>query len=118
MLVNSLGTLIYSMVFGKVVGKDYFGNKYLVDKKNSKKKWILYSKNINPTLIPVEWQLWLTNSSALPPNQENSSYNWQKKRKPNETGTFDAYHPKKNELKQKETNLNQTDKKIWKPKGN
>ena len=36
--VNNLGTILYTIFFGKPVGKDSFGNRYFISKKNSLKK--------------------------------------------------------------------------------
>ena len=43
--------------FGKLVGKDSFGNKYYESKKG--KRWVIYSNEIDATKIPVEWYSWI-----------------------------------------------------------
>ena len=97
--VNNLGTIIYTMFYGKEVGKDSLGNTYFVSKKNSSKKWILYEKKIDPTNIPTNWQVWLTSDNLQIQDKEykdlNKKYSWEKKRKKNYTGTDKAYHPAK-----------------------
>ena len=98
MLVNNLGTIIYTFFFGKEVGKDAFGNRYFLSKNNSNKKWVLYKSEKNPTAIPVAWQLWLTKDEHIKaPSAKNSQkkYAWEKNRIKNFTGTLEAYHPAK-----------------------
>ena len=41
-----------TILFGKFIGEDEFGNKYYENKK--KKRWIIYNGEIEATKIPVE----------------------------------------------------------------
>ena len=111
-MINSLGTLIYSFLCGKKVGVDSAGNIFFVHKKKSKKKWVLYKRKIDPTLISVEWQTWLTDKEFSDvPEKKDKNYNWEKPRKPNQSGTKDAYHPKHNS---RDTNKKNKET-IWDP---
>ena len=97
MLINNFCTLIYTFLNGKRVGIDKKGNKFYVHKRNNKKKWVLYKDIVEPTLLMVSWQLWLTNKSSEIPsmsNSNNNEYKWQKEREPNYSGTKNSYHPK------------------------
>ena len=111
-MINSLGTLIYSFLFGKKVGIDSIGNTFFVHKKKHTKKWVLYKEKIDPTMISVEWQTWLTDketSGIL--IRKDTNYSWEKERKPNQSGTKGAYHPKENDK-----NINKKNKEtIWGP---
>ena len=99
---DTFGTRINTMLFGKLVGKDDFGNKYYENKKG--KRWVIYSEEIDASKIPVEWYSWIHHTpNNLQNNQELTKYLWQKPHKPNLTGTKKAYHPNKNsnEIKKK-----------------
>ena len=80
--VNSLGTILYTLFFGKEVGKDDMGNRYFISKNKPFRKWVLYKYNKNPTIIPVNWQLWLTDNNEKLPFKEsiNKKYAWEKTR--------------------------------------
>ena len=94
MIINSLGTLLYSFIYGKKVGQDEYGNKFYMHKK---KKWVLYKNKVDPTSLEVIWQLWLTDKNLTNPtslNKKYKTYKWQKNNTPNYTGTKKSYHPK------------------------
>ena len=96
--VNNLGTILYTIFFGKEVGRDNIGNRYYISKNKPFKKWVLYKNEKNPTIIPVNWQLWLTdnsNKSIIIEESTNIKYVWEKGRVKNFTGTTQAYHPAK-----------------------
>ncbi len=92
--VNNLGTILYTVFFGKEVGNDKLGNCYYVSKRNIKKKWVIYKDKKDPTIIPVKWQIWLT-SDSFKILEKDEKHNWEKARKENLTGTNQAYHPVK-----------------------
>ena len=96
-LVNNLGTIMYTLVFGKEIGRDAFGNRYFVSRKKKSKKWVLYNKVKDPSVIPVEWQIWLTDDSEKIKSDTviNNKFSWEKERIHNLTGSFEAYHPAK-----------------------
>ncbi len=92
---DTFGTRIQTIFFGKLVGKDSFGNKYYESKKG--RRWVIYANEIDSSKIPVEWFSWI----HFTPNKienvhELEKYNWQKPHKPNQTGTDKAYYPNKN----------------------
>ena len=96
MITNNIGTVLYSLLNGKKVGEDNQGNKFYVHKKNKKKRWVLYKKQIDPTNLEVEWQIWLTETYKDKEIIINkSSLKWQKSKKGNLTGTLASYHPAK-----------------------
>ena len=113
MLTNNLGTLIYSFLFGKKVGQDKNGNKFYINKYNSKKKWVIYNKLVDPTSLMVVWQIWLTNKKKdLPIELNSKNHIWQKERKPNYSGTKKSYHPK---ISKGNPDNNKKEKEIWSP---
>ena len=90
---HTFGTFLYTIFFGKLVGKDEFGNKYY---KNSKgKRWVIYNGEINASKITSDWFSWIHNiSSELPEKGQKEKYIWQKPHKENKTGTKESLQPK------------------------
>ena len=117
MIINNLGTLIYSFFYGKKVGQDQNGNKFYIQKYNLKRKWVIYNKVVDPTSLRVSWQLWLTNNkTSVSPDINNSdSYIWQKEKKPNTSGTNNSYHPKISQNTAKKNQKSSNLKEIWSP---
>ena len=92
---DTIGTRLYTIFFGKFVGKDEFGNRYYQSKKG--KRWVIYYEEIDASKIPVEWYSWIHfTSNKIEKNHNFAKYNWQKPHKPNLTGTDAAYYPNKN----------------------
>ena len=116
MLTNNIGTILYSLLNGKEIGRDQEGNKFYIHKKNKKKRWVLYKKKIDPTSLEVEWQTWLTETIFNEEKIRNdTNFKWQKSKKGNATGTADSYHPAKFSSKE-EINIKKSNKdSIWKP---
>ena len=93
---QTLGTRLYTIFFGKLVGNDEFGNKYYENKKR-KKRWIIYNGEIEATKIPIEWYSWMHSiKNKIEETHELKKYNWQKNHLSNQTGTDKAYNPQKN----------------------
>ncbi len=92
---DTLGTRIKTILFGKFVGQDSFGNKYYSSKAG--KRWVIYANEIDSSKIPVEWFSWI---HFMPNKIENDhklkKFDWQKPHQPNLTGTNQAYYPNKN----------------------
>ena len=93
---ETIGTKIYTIFFGKLVGTDIYGNKYYENKKKNK-RWVIYNGEIDASKIPNEWYSWIhfiKNKIEL--TNTIKKYSWQKPHMPNLTGTSRAYHPNKN----------------------
>ena len=72
---DTFGTKLYTIFFGKFVGKDEFGNKYYESKKG--KRWVIYSEEIDASKIPVEWYSWIHFTSNKIENNHNlKKYDW------------------------------------------
>ena len=54
---DTIGTRLYTIFFGKFIGKDEFGNRYYQSKKG--KRWVIYYGEIDASKIPVEWYSWI-----------------------------------------------------------
>ena len=92
---DTFGTRIKTVLFGKFIGSDEYGNKYYESKK--RKRWVIYANEIDASKIPVEWYSWI---HFMPNKIENihkfDKHDWQKPHQPNLTGTDSAYYPNKN----------------------
>ena len=92
---ETLGTRIKTIFFGKLVGKDEFGNKYYESKNG--KRWVIYFDIIDASKIPVEWYSWMHFMPNRIEKKHNlEKYEWQKPHQSNLTGTDKAYYPNKN----------------------
>ena len=109
---QTFGTFIYTLIIGKFVGEDEFGNKYYSDSKD-KKRWVIYKKRVESTKIPPNWHSWIHFQTKNKPNLKGQLFSWQKQHEENLTGTKKAYKPEgslstdlKKDMKKYET---------WKP---
>ena len=99
---QTLGTFLKTLLFGKYVGSDTFGNKYYKNNKNE--RWVIYSKNIEATKITSEWYLWIHHTTDKVPDTKDRKYSWQKNHLENQTGTSKSFKPikiNKKDLKKK-----------------
>ena len=91
---DTFGTRLKTILFGKFVGSDSFGNKYYEDKNG--KRWVIYLNEIDATKIPVEWYSWMHfTSNRIEKIHDLKKYEWQKPHQSNITGTDEAYFPNK-----------------------
>ena len=92
---DTFGTRLSTIFFGKLVGKDHFGNKYYESKKG--KRWVIYANEIDASKIPVEWYSWIHFTPNRIEKKNNlKKYDWQKPHIENRTGTDGSYFPYKN----------------------
>ena len=88
---QTVGTFIYTLLTGKFIGSDQFGNKYYSNSKG--KRWVIYKNNIESSKIPPEWHLWIHHLTKNKPSDKTKRFSWQKKYEENLTGTARAYKP-------------------------
>ena len=88
---QTLGTFIYTLLTGKLIGTDEFGNKYYSNSKG--KRWVIYKSLIESSSIPAEWHLWIHYLTEKKPPNDIKKFTWQKKHEVNQTGTNKAYKP-------------------------
>ena len=102
---QTFGTFLLTIFFGKLVGKDQYGNKYYRSKKD--KRWVIYAKDIEASKITNDWYLWMHHTVDEIPNLKNKKYLWEKTHSENLTGSSKSYKPskiqKKDNLKKYET---------------
>ena len=91
--IQTLGTFLKTLFYGKFVGKDDYGNKYYRSKKGE--RWVIYSNIIESTKITNEWYLWMHHTIKDVPNKNTDKYLWQKDHRENLSGTKEAYTPKR-----------------------
>ncbi len=92
---QTIGTRLYTIFFGKYVGRDNKGNKYYKSKLG--KRWVIYSGEIESTSISNEWYSWIHfMPNKIEQTREIKTFKWQKPFISNQTGTDKAYHPNKN----------------------
>ena len=108
---QTVGTFIYTLLKGKFVGKDQFGNKYYSNSKG--KRWVIYEKNVESSKIPPEWHLWIHFMKADIPSKDIKKFSWQKKHSENLTGTKQAYKPEGSLVHNSKKNLKKYE--TWKP---
>ena len=81
-MLNRLGLLLYTKLFGQYIDTDAFGNSYYQTIKTQKiKRWVIYNGICYPSKIPADWRAWLSFMQNLPPKKNQN--NWT----PNTTGT-------------------------------
>jgi len=88
---QTLGTFIYTLFTGKLVGEDEFGNKYYSN--STEKRWVIYNTKVESSKIPPEWHLWIHFLTKDKPSKNLNKFKWQKKHNENLTGTSKAYKP-------------------------
>ena len=88
---QTIGTFLYTLFTGKMVGIDEFGNKYYSNSKG--KRWVIYKDRVESSKIPPEWHLWIHFLMKNKPSDITNKFDWQKKYEENLTGTQKAYKP-------------------------
>ena len=88
------GTSLFTRLHGSKVGEDELGNVYFEHKKNSRRRWVIYSGANDGSIVPPGWQAWLKGTiedvpdKAFPPPRR-----FQKPPVANLTGTMAAFRP-------------------------
>ena len=88
---QTIGTFLYTLFFGKFVGRDEFDNKYYSNSKG--KRWVIYKNTVESSKIPAEWHLWLHFLTNNKPSPNLNKFKWQKKHEENLTGTAKMHKP-------------------------
>jgi NADH:ubiquinone oxidoreductase subunit len=89
---------IYSLFFGKLVGRDELGNRYYEGKCSTrefdrKRRWVIYKGYVEASKVTARWFNWLHYQADQIPPSAPKSYEWQKPHLPNMSGTKLAYYP-------------------------
>jgi NADH:ubiquinone oxidoreductase subunit len=94
----TIGTLLFTRLFGEKVGGDPYGNVYYQHRKTPstgrRKRWVIYVGEPEASRVPPEWHAWLHYTIDAPPlDAEKLHKPWQKPHIPNLTGSPAAYRP-------------------------
>lgn len=97
--MNGLGTLLYTLVTGELVGTDEFGNRYYRSKgrrlHGRERRWLLFKGEVEASKVPPEWHAWLHHTAEAPLTEKAvQARPWQKEHVPNLSGTIQAYRPR------------------------
>lgn len=93
----TLGTRLFTLLRGRLVGTDSFGNRYYRQPRSygprRERRWVIYRGEAEASAVPPEWNAWLHHTVERPPAGETPKRPWQKPHLPNLTGTGEAYLP-------------------------
>jgi len=89
----TIGTWLFTKRHGCLVGEDIFGNAYY-QPADGKRRWVLYKNVAEASLVPAEWHGWPHHTVDAPPTVEPPKVkHWERKNRPNLTGTPLAQKP-------------------------
>ena len=108
---QTLGTFIYTLFTGKIIGRDQFGNKYYSNSKG--RRWVIYKDNIESSKIPPDWHSWIHFLKINKPFNDEKKFLWQKQYEENLTGTTRAYKPEGSLTSDLKKNMKKYE--TWKP---
>ena len=116
----NLGTWFYTLLKGRLVGVDQFGNRYYKGKgkklNNRERRWVLYRGRSEASKVPSEWHAWLHHTVKEPLTEAAANaLSWQQIHKPNLTGTRNAYRPVGHDYKVGRRDRVAGDYESWKP---
>ena len=72
---QTLNTALHTLLFGKFVGKDEYGNRYYRTRKIDKalgfeRRWVIYAGESEGSMTPQGWYGWLHHTFDVPPTEE------------------------------------------------
>ncbi len=117
----TIGTRLYTLLNGMLVGTDSFGNRYYRKKgrklNGRERRWVVYKGKSEASKVPAEWSAWLHHTTDVPlMEQAAQAADWQKEHLPNLSGTQFAYRPKGHELRDGVHAPTDSDYEAWSPK--
>jgi NADH:ubiquinone oxidoreductase subunit len=98
---QTLGTQVWTALYGEFVGADEFGNRYYRTRGGKidpvlgfERRWVIYNGYAEASMIPPSWHGWIHHTVDIPPTEEIVKVReWQKPHIPNLTGSPMAYRP-------------------------
>jgi NADH:ubiquinone oxidoreductase subunit len=120
---QTLGTQLWTWLYGELVGEDEFGNRYFRTKGGKidrtlgfERRWVIYNGIAEASAVPPSWHGWLHHTVDLPPTEEKVTPRpWWKPHRPNLTGTPGAHRPTGSTLAQGRRPRATGDYKPWRP---
>ncbi len=87
------GTLLTTLLYGRFVGADEFGNRYYQNRSGSR-RWVIYNGTVEASRVPPEWHGWLHFTFKEPPTiAPLKAPSFEQEYVPNLSGTAGAYRP-------------------------
>lgn len=92
----NIGTRIFTLLRGQLVGTDQAGNNYYQERavrpNGRSRRWVDYKGAVEASSVPPEWHCWLhyTTDRPIP---ESARRPWSKPPVSNRTGTAASYRP-------------------------
>lgn len=119
--MNTLGTLLYIWLCGRLTGRDEYGNRYYRMRggwrAGRERRWVLYAGEPEASKVPAVWHAWLHHTTDTPPGESDlRPYPWVKPHQPNPTGTAAAYRPKGHVFSDRRRPPGTGDYEPWRPK--
>lgn len=116
----TIGTRLFTMFFGELVGTDSSGNRYFKQRKvadgRRERRWVLYKGAPEASSVPADWHGWLHHrTDAVTPPDGYEKRAWQKEHTPNLTGTAVAYRPPGHVLRGAKRDKATGDYEPWRP---
>ena len=114
----TIGTKLHTLVYGRFVGRDMFGNRYFESKRvikgEKKRRWVIYQGVAEPSKVPAAWHGWLHHTLDAPLS-ETKQHSWLKTHLPNLTGTTGRHLPAGHISKNGKRASAAADYEPWKP---
>ena len=112
-----VGIRIYTILFGKKIGEDEYGNRYYTVPKQARrdKRWVIHHGKEEASKVPPLWHAWLHHVTNDIP-ETTMIHKWQKPHQQNLTGTVEAYRPDAHPLKGGQRAKVAGDYEAWQPK--
>jgi len=94
----SIGTALFTLFHGQLIGRDAQGNRYYQEKQARpamrQRRWVIYAGEVEASRVPAEWHSWLHYTTEAPLSEEGRRA-WQKPHLANLTGTPGRFRPGK-----------------------
>jgi len=92
----NIGTWLFTLLNGHLVGTDAAGNNYYQERairpNGRARRWVAYKGEVEASSVPPEWHSWLHYTTEKP-IQTSARRAWSKAPIPNQTGTPGSYRP-------------------------
>jgi NADH:ubiquinone oxidoreductase subunit len=119
----TFGTLLWTSLYGELVGEDEFGNRYYRTRGGKidptlgrERRWVIYNGLAEASAVPPSWHGWLHHTVDVPPTEDKvTPLPWWKPHRPNLTGTPGAHRPTGSTLAQGRRPKATGDYKAWTP---
>jgi NADH:ubiquinone oxidoreductase subunit len=118
-MAATIGTRIHTLLTGRFVGQDEFGNRYYesrggLAKGARRRRWVIYNGVAEASKVPPHWHGWLHHTLDAPVAAHTHA--WQQPHRPNLTGTTGRYVPQGHITKGSRRAANSSDYQPWTPK--